>query len=66
MVLNGMKKEDVIVCNAYIKNIEDQNEFERAWDEWVSQGSEPARTVCGTRLLSDRYEIEFTITVACR
>lgn len=61
---NGMKKEDIIVCNAYIRDVNAQKEFEKAWDEWVSQGNEPARTVCGTRLLSDKYEIEFTITVA--
>ena len=63
---NGMKKEDIIVCNAYIKDIDAQEAFEKAWDEWVSEGNEPARTICGTRLLSDRYEIEFTITVACK
>lgn len=62
---NGMKKEDIIVCNAFIKNIEDQAQFEKAWNEWVLPGHEPARTICGTRLLDDKFEIEFTITVAC-
>ena len=62
---NGMKKENIIVCNAYIRDIEAQKQFERAWNEWAIPGQEPARTVCGTRLLSDSFEIEFTITVAC-
>lgn len=62
---SGLKKEDIILCNAYISDAADQPQFERAWDEWVVPGQEPARTVCGTRLLSDTFLIEFTLTVAC-
>lgn len=63
---NGMRKEDILICNAYLKNIDAQEEFEKAWNEWALPDQAPARTVCGTRLLDDKFELEFTITVACQ
>lgn len=61
----GMKRENVIACVAYVKHVEDHAEFEKAFDEWAIAGNAPSCTILGTDLLSEKYLIEFTLTVAC-
>lgn len=60
----GFKKENILIANAYISDITLLPQFEAAWDEWVDRDNAPARTACGTKLLSPDFFLEFTLTVA--
>lgn len=61
----GLSMDNIITASAYISDINDAPLFKKAWDEWVKPGCEPARNICGTRLLSDTFKIELSIIVAC-
>ncbi|OGO11710.1 MAG: hypothetical protein A2029_05865 [Chloroflexi bacterium RBG_19FT_COMBO_47_9] len=60
----GLQKENILTAGAYLKNIGNAPQFEKAWDEWVNGENPPTRLICGTRLLSDDFFLELAITVA--
>ena len=60
----GLEKNNIIICNVFLQNIDDIGMFQKFWNEWTDSNEVPALTVCGTKMLDEKYDLEVAITVA--
>lgn len=57
-------KRRLLSVDIYLKSIADYGDFNAVWDEWVVEGSEPARNLVGAELPIPEYRVALTATVA--
>jgi enamine deaminase RidA (YjgF/YER057c/UK114 family) len=59
----GTDKTRILMVMAYIADIGDKPEFNRAWDEWVDRANLPLRACVGAKLEGDDL-VELIVTAA--
>lgn len=64
LAANGSDKHCVLSANVILADMADYGNFNAAWDEWVTDGYEPARTVFGGRLALPEYRIKVAVVAA--
>lgn len=61
---NGTNKHNILSATVYLSNMDEVGAFNAAWDLWVDDDFEPARTVVEARLALDEYRVKVALTVA--
>ena len=61
----GLKRENLIICNPYIRDIDKTAEFMQAWGEWVLQDACPSLSIRGARMIEEAYTLEMSFLIAC-
>lgn len=64
LALNDTDKTRVLFANVTLSSMEDYGDFNAAWDEWVMDGFEPARSVTEGKLPLAEYRLEISLTAA--
>lgn len=54
----GCSRQDVVKCTCYLADIEDFQEFDRAYATFFGDGIRPARTTVGAALVGIKVEID--------
>ena len=60
----GTDKRRVLTTTVYLTSIEDYGAFNSAWDEWVVDGYEPARSVVQAQLALPEYRVKVSLVAA--
>ena len=65
LAANGSDKLRVVSASITLKDREhDYGEFNAVWDQWVSDGFEPARSVTGGKLALPEYRVKIALIAA--
>ncbi len=60
----GTDKRRVLTATVYLADMADYGDLNAVWDEWVSDGYEPARSVVQAGLALPQYRVKITLTAA--
>ncbi len=60
----GTDKHRVLTATVYLASMDDYGALNAAWDEWVTDGYEPARSVVQARLALPDYKVKIALTAA--
>lgn len=64
MSLNGTNKHNILSATIYLGSIEEIGDFNAAWDEWIDDTFEPARSVVEAKLELKDYRVKISIIAA--
>lgn len=64
LALYGTDKRRILSAAVYLKTMDDYGDFNAAWDEWVDDSYEPARSVVGAELPLPGYRVKVSLTAA--
>ena len=64
MAYNGTDKSRMLSATVWLADIADYGDFNHAWDSWVVEGSEPARSVVEADLSIPEYRLKVSLIVA--
>ncbi len=64
LVFHGTNKHQVLSATIYLKDMADYGAFNSAWDEWVDDGHEPARSVAQATLPVEEYRVKIAMVAA--
>jgi enamine deaminase RidA (YjgF/YER057c/UK114 family) len=59
----GTEKANILMVMAYVTDVTDKPEFDRAWNEWVDRDQLPLRACVGVALENDDL-VELVVTAA--
>lgn len=57
-------KNNVLSATVYLKNIEDYGDFNSVWDQWVTDGHEPTRTLVAAKMTLPEYLVMVSVVAA--
>jgi enamine deaminase RidA (YjgF/YER057c/UK114 family) len=60
----GTSKERMLQVIVWLKTMDDFDEMNALWEDWVPDGCAPARACGRSELASDELLVEFTVTAA--
>lgn len=60
----GSKKENVLSASICLSNIANYGDFNSVWDQWATDGYEPARNVFEGKLELEEYLVKIAIIAA--
>jgi enamine deaminase RidA (YjgF/YER057c/UK114 family) len=60
----GSSRLRLLAAVIYLKSIDDFAAMNAVWEEWIPEGSAPARTTVEARLASNSLLVEITVTAA--
>lgn len=60
----GTSKQNLLSATIWLKDMSTFKEMNEVWDQWVVQGSTPARATVGARLAGPQYLIEIAAIAA--
>lgn len=61
---HGTDKNRVLSATVTLADMADYGAFNAAWDEWVIDGFEPARSVTGGQLAVPQYKVKIALIAA--
>lgn len=64
MAYNNTNKHNILSATIYLSNMDEVGDFNAAWDLWIDDAFEPARTVVEARLALDEYRVKISLIVA--
>lgn len=64
MAYRNTDKNHILSATIYLKSMEDFGAFNAAWDLWVMDGYEPARSVVEANLALEEYLLKVSLIVA--
>ncbi len=64
MAFHGTNRGRILSATVYLQDMEEYGAFNQAWDEWINDGDEPARTVVGAKLALPEYRLKVSLVVA--
>lgn len=64
MDANNTHRNNIVNATIYLQTMEDYGVFNSVWDEWINDGSEPARCVVGAQLALEEYKVKIALVVA--
>ena len=63
---HGIDKNRILTVNVTLADMKDYGEFNAAWDAWIIDGNEPARSVIEGKLAVPEYKIKVAVTAALK
>ena len=60
----GTSKERLLMVQIFVANMEEFDQMNKAWDEWVSKENAPPRATIEARLANLDYKVEIVATAA--
>ena len=60
----GSDKSRILMAQVFVANMIEFDEFNRAWDEWVSEGNAPPRASIEAKLANPNWKIEIVVKAA--
>jgi enamine deaminase RidA (YjgF/YER057c/UK114 family) len=64
LVRAGSRKELIVQALIWLADMNDYDEMNAAWDEWVPDNAKPARATGEVRLAEPEYKVEIIVTAA--
>lgn len=64
MEYHETSRDRILSATVYLRDMADYGAFNSAWDLWVNDGFEPARSVVGVGLALSEYRVKVALTVA--
>lgn len=62
----GSDKSRLLGCQIFLKNINQIDEMNRAWDAWIAAGHTPPRATVQAAMSNPRWAVEIVVTAALR
>ena len=62
----GSDKNHILSTTIYLKNMEDFQEMNEVWDNWVEEGYEPARACVEAKMAREDLLVEMTVVAALK
>jgi len=66
LVQYGSDKDHILSAVIHLKDIGLFSEMNQVWDNWIQNGSEPARTCVEAKLASEKLLVEVTVIAALK
>jgi enamine deaminase RidA (YjgF/YER057c/UK114 family) len=58
----GSDRSKIIQCIIWLKTMDDYNEFNLVWDEWIDNDNPPCRACGVVGLANEAYRVEMIVT----
>lgn len=60
----GSDKRSILSATVYLADVRDFGEFNKVWDAWFEEGTQPVRTCVEAVLAGPQYAVEITLIAA--
>jgi enamine deaminase RidA (YjgF/YER057c/UK114 family) len=61
----GTDKSRLLMVTIYLADMRDYAAMNEVWDDWVPEGTAPARACVEAKLANPGYRVEMVVTAAC-
>ncbi|MCP3943570.1 MAG: RidA family protein [Desulfobacteraceae bacterium] len=62
----GSDRKHILSATVYLKNIQDFEEINRVWDQWIPEGHAPARACVEAKIAREDLLVEISVTAVLK